>query len=154
MNIEKGLGCRQKGVVLLQKQCKCGEHMGIRLRTVIYQNKVEIENVPIFSCEACSRSEVFPGVKPELTGLIGTLGSKPGKQHLQFEEVSEVAHLMVKVTEKKRAADPVEAIIQERINELLDLLLLAQSLNDEPWVDDVRMRLSQIAKHSITVHDF
>lgn len=138
----------------MQKQCKCGEPMGIRLRTVIYQNKVEIENVPIFSCEACSRSEVYPEVKPELTGLIGTLGSKPEKQQLQFEEVSEVAHLMVKVTEKNRAADPVEAIIQERINELLDLLLLAQSLNDELWVNHIRKRLSQIAKHSVTVHDF
>ena len=26
--------------------------MNLRLRTVIYQNKVDIENVPIYSCEA------------------------------------------------------------------------------------------------------
>ncbi|MDF2815306.1 MAG: hypothetical protein K0Q81_1506, partial [Paenibacillus sp.] len=32
--------------------------MGIRLRTVIFQNKVEIENVPIYSCDACQRTEV------------------------------------------------------------------------------------------------
>ncbi|UUZ95876.1 hypothetical protein LJK87_16685 [Paenibacillus sp. P25] len=128
--------------------------MSIRLRTVIYQNKVEIENVPIFTCESCSRSEVFSEVKPELTGLIGKLGARPGKQMLQFEEVSEIAHLMVKATEKKWASDPVETIIQERINELLDLLLLAQSLSDEPWQDDIRKRLSQIARHSSTVPDF
>ena len=128
--------------------------MSIRLRTVIYQNKVQIENVPIFSCEVCSRSEVFPEVKPDLTGLIGKLGGNPDKQQMHFNEVSEIAHLMVKVTEKKRAADPVEAIINERINELLDLLLLAQSLNDQPWIDDLRKRLTQIASHSLTVHDF
>lgn len=139
---------------MLQKQCKCGKAMTIRLRTVIYQNKVEIENVPIYSCSSCSRSEVFPEVKPELTGLIGTLGSKPGKQQMQFEDISEIAHLMVKVTEKKRAADPVEMIIDERINELLDLLLLAQSLEDEAWIADLRKRLSQIASRSLTARDF
>ncbi|WP_218090522.1 hypothetical protein [Paenibacillus solanacearum] len=138
----------------MQKQCKCGKAMTIRLRTVIYQNKVEIENVPIYSCGSCSRSEVFPEVKPELTGLIGTLGSKPGKQQMQFEDISEIAHLMVKVTEKKRAADPVEMIIDERINELLDLLLLAQSLEDEAWIADLRKRLSQIASRSLTARDF
>ncbi|GLI10629.1 hypothetical protein YDYSG_66640 [Paenibacillus tyrfis] len=138
----------------MHKPCKCGKAMSIRLRTVIYQNKVEIGNVPIFSCDTCNRSEVFAEVKPELTGLIGKLGSEPEKQLLQFDDVCEVAHLMVKVTEKKRAADPVETIIQERINELLDLLLLAQSLDDGGWIDDVRKRLSQIAKHSVTVHDF
>ncbi|MEK8129883.1 hypothetical protein WMW72_18425 [Paenibacillus filicis] len=138
----------------MQKQCKCGAAMSIRLRTVIYQNKVEIENVPIFSCESCSRSEVFPEVKPELTGLIGTLGGTPEKQQLLFNEVSEIAHLMMKATEKNRAADSVEMIIDERINELLDLLLLAQSLCDEPWSEDLRKRLSQIAKHSLTVQDF
>ncbi|TVY08705.1 hypothetical protein [Paenibacillus cremeus] len=138
----------------MQKQCKCGKPMSIRLRTVIYQNKVEIENVPIFSCDSCNRSEVFAEVKPDLTGLIGKLGSKPDKQMLQFAEVSEIAHLMVKVTEKKRAADPVEMIIEDRINELLDLLLLAQSLDDAVWVEDVRKRLAQIAKHSLAVQDF
>lgn len=138
----------------MQKQCKCGSEMSIRLRTVIYQNKVEIDNVPVFSCDSCNRSEVFTEVKPELTALIGTLGSKPVKQQLQFNEVSEIALLMLKVTEKKRASDPVEYIIQERINELLDLLLLAQSLQDELWMEDVRKRLSQIAKHSLTVQDF
>ncbi|WP_159887703.1 hypothetical protein [Paenibacillus puerhi] len=138
----------------MQKQCKCGELMGIRLRTVIYQNKVEIENVPIFSCDSCNRSEVFPEVKPELTGLIGTLGGNPDKQQFLFNEVSEIAHLMMKATEKNRADDSVEMIIDERINELLDLLLLSQSLHDEVWSEDLRKRLSQIAKHALTVQDF
>jgi hypothetical protein len=127
--------------------------MTIRLRTVIYQNKVEIENVPIFSCSSCHRSEVFAEVKPDLMGLIGNLGSKPEKQQMFFNEHSEIAHLMMKVTEKGRLSDPVETIIEDRINELLDLLLLAQSLQDDTWVDDVRKRLSQITRHAISVCD-
>jgi hypothetical protein len=137
----------------LHKQCKCGSAMSIRLRTVIYQNKVEIENVPIFSCEGCDRREVFAEVKPELTGIIGKLGDLPDKQQLLFNDISEIAHLMVKVTEKTHASDPVEKIVEERINELLDLLLLAQSLQDEPWTQDIRKRLAQIAKHSVSVND-
>jgi len=137
----------------LQKQCKCGSAMSIKLRTVIYQNKVEIENVPVFSCEACQRSEVFAEVKPELTGIIGELGASPEKKHLSFSEISEIAHLMKKVTEKEYAADPVEKIVEDRINELLDLLLLAQSLQDEAWKADIQKRLGQIAKHSVSVND-
>jgi YgiT-type zinc finger domain-containing protein len=137
----------------LHKLCKCGTAMSIRLRTVIYLNKVEIENVPVFSCEACSRSEVFAEVKLELTGIIGKMGRSPEKQLLRFNDISEIAHLMFKVTQHRHAADPVEKIVEERINELLDLLLLAQSLSDEPWTEDVRKRLGQISKHALSVND-
>ncbi|MCS7459408.1 hypothetical protein N0M98_04585 [Paenibacillus doosanensis] len=137
----------------MQKQCKCGSAMSIKLRTVIYQNKVEIENVPVYSCESCQRSEVFAEVKPELTGIIGKLGHLPEKQQLSFNDISEIAYLLKKVTEKEHAADPVEKIIENRINELLDLLLLAQSLKDEAWTEEIRTRLGQIAKHAVSVND-
>lgn len=137
----------------MQKQCKCGQTMSIRLRTVIYQNKVEIENVPVYTCEACSRSEVFPDVKPDLAGLIGNLGSKPDRQQLHFDDMSELAHLMMKVTDKERRHEPVEKILEERVNELLDMLLLARSLGNEPWMEDVRQRLAQISKHATQAHD-
>ncbi|NQX57552.1 hypothetical protein [Paenibacillus qinlingensis] len=134
----------------MQKYCKCGRTMNLRLRTVIYQSKVDIENVPIYSCEGCGRSEVVPHVKPELTGLIGRLGSKPEKQQFFFHEVSEVAFLLLKVTEKERMNDSMEKIVEERINELLDILLLAQSLGDEPWAEEIRKRLSQITQSAIS----
>lgn len=124
--------------------------MNLRLRTVIYQNKVDIENVPIFSCEVCGRSEVVPHVKPELTGLIGKLGSKPEKQQFFFHELSEVAYLLLKVTEKEHMNDSMEKIVEERINELLDILLLAQSLGDEPWMEEIGKRLSQITQSAIS----
>lgn len=145
---------RNEGVVWLLKPCKCGSPMNMRLRTVIYQNKVEIENVPVYSCDACNRSEVYPAVKPQLTGLIAKLGGKPDKMSLPFHELSEVALLMKKVTAKDDAHRPVETILDDRINELLDMLLLAQSLSDTVWMDDIRERLSQIAKHAVSTYDF
>lgn len=134
---------------MLLKQCKCGRDMGVRLRTVIYQNKVEIEHVPVFTCDFCNRSEVLPGVKPDLTKLIGELGGKPEKQRLRFDEMSELARLMQMVTDKERRHEPVGHILEERINELLDMLLLARSLGDEPWAEDVMARLSQISTHAV-----
>ncbi|WJH33180.1 hypothetical protein MJA45_11615 [Paenibacillus aurantius] len=131
----------------MNKPCPCGRRMHIKLRTVIYQNKVEIDNVPIYCCEECSRSEVYPPVKPNLTGFIGTLGSDPGRRQYQFNEMCELADLMKKVTEKENHHLPVERILEDRINELLDLLLLAQSLSDQAWAEDIRGRLSQISSH-------
>jgi hypothetical protein len=139
-------------VNVLQKQCKCGKTMTIRLRTVIYSGKVEIENVPVFSCNDCNSSEVFQGAKPDLTYLIGTLGSKPEKQQLPFQEYNELAHLMYMVSDKDHMNMPIESILEERINQLLDLLLLSGSLGDSCWTEDIRRRLAQIAEH--TVPDF
>jgi hypothetical protein len=119
--------------------------MNVRLRTVIFQNKVEIENVPIYSCEECQRSELFPPVKPELTGYIRTLGKQPEEMTIRFDDISEIASLMRKAMSRDYAHCSVESIIEERVNELLDLMLLARSLQDEGWVDDIRHRLMQIA---------
>lgn len=138
----------------MDKLCTCGEPMSIRLRTVIFSNKVTIENVPIFSCEACERSEVLADVKQELGNLIRHLGKNPEKQQILFNESNELAFLLVEATRKERANIPVELIVEERVNELLDLLLLSQSLQDESWTKEIRNRLSQIAKGSSATHDF
>lgn len=139
---------------MLQKQCKCGQEMEIRLRSVIYQNRVEMEYVPVFTCQSCNRSEVFPAVKPDLTKLIGALGNRPEKQKIRFDEISELAHLIRVVTDKGHRQEPVEAILEERINELLDMLLLARSLGDQNWLDDVMDRLSRITQFAANVYEF
>jgi hypothetical protein len=131
----------------VQKPCSCGATMNVRLRTVIFQNKVEIENVPIYVCDSCQKSEVFPPIKSELTGFIRTLGANPEAAVVHFNDISELAHLMFIVSSKENTNRPVESIIDERVNELLDLLLLASSLKDEHWVKDVRHRLRQISSH-------
>jgi len=123
--------------------------MSIRLRTVIFSNKVKIDNVPIYSCVRCDRSEVLQDVKQELSELIRQLGRNPESQHIPFQETNELAFLLFEATKKERAHTPVEQIVKDRVNELLDLLLLAQSLGDEPWSNEIRERLSQIAKGSI-----
>lgn len=135
----------------MRKTCQCGEMMTMKLRTVIYSGKVEIDNVPIFSCAACSRSEVIPEVKPDLTGLIAKLGAEPDKQTFLFNECNEWADLLVEAKVNKKPPEPqdVEALIQQRINTLLDLYLLAQSLGDEDWIADLNKRLQQLSRRSM-----
>ncbi|MUT66776.1 hypothetical protein [Paenibacillus sp. NEAU-GSW1] len=132
----------------MQKRCHCGDIMKMKLRTVIYSGKVEIDNVPIYSCSTCNRSEVFPEVKPDLTGLIAQLGAQPIKQTFLFNERNEWANLLVEASAENKQPDTnaVEKLIQERINSLLDLLLLAQSLDDQEWTADITKRLGQISR--------
>jgi len=137
----------------LEKYCSCGQPMSIRLRTVIFSNKVTIENVPIFSCAACERSEVLQDVKEDLSALIRQLGRNPGKQQIRFDESNELAYLLHEATKRERVHTPVESIVKERVNELLDMLLLAQSLRDAAWAEEIRERLLQISKGSIATYD-
>lgn len=132
----------------MQKRCHCGEVMMMKLRTVIYSGKVEIDNVPIFSCASCNRSEVIPEVKPDLTGLIAKLGADPGKQSLSFNECNEWADLLYEAKTSKGPLQPsvVEELIEERVNRLLDLYLLAKGLKDESWMTDINKRLGQITR--------
>lgn len=135
----------------MQKRCHCGDIMKMKLRTVIYSGKVEIDNVPIYSCSTCNRSEVFPEVKPDLTGLIAQLGAEPNKQTFLFNECNEWADLLVEAKADKQQTDhsAVERLIEDRINKLLDLYLLAQTLNDEAWITDLNKRLEQISRRPL-----
>jgi hypothetical protein len=137
----------------LSKLCKCGHKMNIRLRTVIYQSRIEIDNVPIYTCESCSKSEVLPPIKSELSELISQLGSNPEKKQFYFDETNELAFLLMTASQKEFIHTPVDKILEYRINELLDLLLLARSLQDELWVEDVLKRLTQITMQSINTYD-
>ncbi len=124
----------------------------MKLRTVIYSGKVEIDNVPVYSCDACSRSEVFPEVKPDLTGLIGQLGAKPEQQTFLFNEWNEWADLIMELytRQKRPSRQEMDKLIGERINKLLDLLLLAQRLGDDEWIAEVEKRLSQISRRTMS----
>lgn len=146
-----GYGRRVKERTKLQKRCHCGESMKMKLRTVIYSGKVEIDNVPIYSCSVCNRNEVFPEVKPDLTGLIAQLGAEPTKQSLLFNECNEWANLLVEAGVHRRQPNGLvlEQLIEERINALLDLLLLAQNLDDLDWVTDINKRLAQISRRNL-----
>lgn len=127
------------------KTCTCGKEMDVRLRTVIYTNKVSIANVPVLCCEDCICSEVLPEIKNDLKFLIKRLGDHPNLQELDFGECNEFAYLLGMAARKEFHHRAIDELVQDRINQLLDLLILASSLNDPGWTKDIERRLVQIS---------
>ncbi|MBB6636420.1 hypothetical protein H7B67_20050 [Cohnella thailandensis] len=136
----------------MHKRCSCGHSMKLILRTVIYVHKVSIANVPVYSCDRCSRNEVFPGVKQDLGELVGRMGAKPEPQTIAFEEKHEWAGVLKDMIAREQPlqAESVARRLEERTNELLDLLLVADSLKDETWKTELRSRLSQLSAQYIS----
>lgn len=128
----------------MEKTCLCcGDHMHLTLRTLVF-NQNEILNVPIYTCSKCDRSEISERVKPELTNLVQALSlSEKHGQKVAFQEFSEFSNLLVMVAAETEE-EMIEDMVEDRINQLLDLLLLAQSLNDKEWVNELSGRIRQV----------
>lgn len=133
------------------KNCSCGGNMTLMLRTVIFAKKVNINNVPVYNCHLCGRNDVFPGVKEDVGKLVGQLGVRPSAHDISFDEVHEWAGVLSRTLYRSDSLQ-VHAIaqaIEERVNQLLDMLLLADSLKDEAWKSDIENRLSQLSAQYI-----
>ena len=130
----------------MKKRCRCGHAMLVDLRTVIFSNKVEIENVPVYSCPSCTRSEVCAEVKSDLTQLLAQLTHQSSKKSIPFQDMNEFSYLIHKIHLQRcgNNTSAIQQIIDERINELLDLLLVAKHVNDSSWVEELSTRLNQI----------
>lgn len=121
----------------------CGEPMHLTLRTLVY-NHNEITNVPVYTCLVCERSEIAARVKPELMKVVKNLTYSASKhQKVAFQDFSEYSNLLVMVADETEEKQ-IEELVEDRINQLLDLLLLAKSLKDEQWVDEISERLRQV----------
>ncbi|MGZ0050319.1 hypothetical protein [Brevibacillus gelatini] len=130
----------------MQKKCsRCGNDMEIVLRNVVYKKRVKIMNVPVHVCvdECCAHSQVVDVIKDDLKSLMEELGQHPQRQAIEFEELSELSNLLVFIANEK-ANSSVREVLGERVNELLDLFLLAQSLGDQKWMKELRERLTKI----------
>ncbi|WP_373229874.1 hypothetical protein [Cohnella sp.] len=126
--------------------------MNLKLRTVIFARKVKINNVPVYNCSQCGRHDVFPGVKEDVGKLVGQLGSKPAAHSIPFDQVHEWAGVLSHVMNQ---ADSLQASVvaraaEERVNQLLDLLLIASSLGDKMWKSELHNRLSQLSAQYIS----
>jgi hypothetical protein len=121
--------------------------MPMKLRTVVYVGKVDIENVPVFSCSKCGNSEVFQEVKQDLKALIHKLGDDPHKQKLLLQDFSAWAEVFVShSTGGKLDLGKIRPHIEEQINELLDLYTIALRVQDDVWMNELKERLEGLSK--------
>jgi hypothetical protein len=136
----------------LLKRCSCGGEMNLMLRTVIFAKKVNINNVPVYNCSLCGRNDVFPGVKEDVGRLVGQLGSKPTPRSIPFDQVHEWAGVLSHAMNQSETlqATVIARAAEERVNQLLDLWLIASSLEDETWKLELTNRLSQLSGQYIS----
>lgn len=136
----------------MHKQCPCGQLMGLKLRTVVYSGKLEIDNVPIYTCDVCLHSEVKTSVKTELKEIIQELGMIHQRKSIRFNELNEWADFLVnyKLQYKNNQTSEriYEVMLEERINDLLDLYLIAEQLNDNVWLESIKKKLEQLSSIS------
>ncbi|WP_442603856.1 hypothetical protein [Paenibacillus sp. KN14-4R] len=128
----------------MEKNCLCGNQIHIALRTIVFQSKLEIQNVPVYSCKHCGSNEVYPIIKEELKSIINQYVENDEISKIYFEDKSEIVALLLKHNELPVSIDAFRQLMDERTNELLDMLLLAQSLQDTDWIANIHLRLTQI----------
>ncbi|TCZ79460.1 hypothetical protein E0485_06265 [Paenibacillus albiflavus] len=128
----------------MEKLCSCGNTVMVQLSTVIYHNLVTIEGVPIYACNECGSNEIHSAVKLDLKKLIEKHEQTEEKIIVHMEEFSEVSYFYKQMLESADPDRSIPELIEERINELLDTYILAKSLSDQIWTDDIYKRLLQL----------
>lgn len=136
----------------MKEECTCGQSMTVHMRTVVYQRYIYIEHVPVLICQSCGNSVVYSPVRPELKHILQDAKESSEKKRIYFEDISEIAHVLLKLHESNKDFVTSPEVVQERVNELLDIYLLARSLNDQEWVDEIRGKLLQISRQMITAN--
>ncbi|GIP20362.1 MULTISPECIES: hypothetical protein [Paenibacillus] len=134
----------------MRKSCDCGQEMSLDFRKVIFEGRIEIENVPILQCESCTCGsyEVLPEVKPHLLSLIGEWRQLEGSRVIHFNEINEIASLLYDTLYTEPDSEPIEHVLErkkeDRINLLLDIYGYAKDKDDSLWMKDISERLSQL----------
>ncbi|RUT36286.1 hypothetical protein EJP77_04660 [Paenibacillus zeisoli] len=132
----------------MRKSCDCGQAMSLDFRKVIFEGRIEIENVPILQCESCSTYEVLPEVKPHVLSLLGEWKQIEGSRVIHFNEMNEVANLLYDAIYAAPISASIEHILEQkkedRINLLLDIYGYAKEQEDSMWMQDITQRLSQL----------
>lgn len=138
----------------MEKACSCcGKPMEIFLRTVVVSRQLEIDHVPVYACEECGIYEVFSSVKNHVKVIMEQSQQIKDQQSIDFAEKNEVAYLLNKAADTEYEHISLEEILNERVNQLLDMLIMARALDNREWMNDLQNRLSQITEDIFSTHD-
>lgn len=108
----------------MKKKCgKCGSEMDLTLRTIFFQKKLEIKNVPVYSCTSCDDHELIKQIKDKVTKLIvHERGSKQKNQVIHFEEYSEFTQLLMLILHEQEYSysdNKMKTEIEDLIDEFI-----------------------------------
>jgi hypothetical protein len=95
-------------------------------------------------CKSCNFCELLPDIKQDLKKMIVQWGARPNKKIIRYQENHELAYILYEANKERNINIPISDLVTMRMNELLDLFIVAQSLQDICWVDELRDRMWQL----------
>lgn len=131
-------------------KCNCEQSLKLELRTVKYTRSVTIRHVPVLVCDQCLTYELIPSMRADLKKYVELFGPRPEITSFSLTDYHELAGVVYDVLADESCPDDrlhakLEDEIQHRINLLLDMYRLAESMHDDVWITDIRQRLSQLS---------
>lgn len=136
----------------MRKLCRCGQNMSLGFRLVIFENKFQVDRVPILECEECNCYEVLPSFKADVIDLLSQLKEQGESVRVYFTEINELADVLYGLSSQAGKMDPtafrvlLEQSCNERINLLLDIYGCAQKMGDTSWMNEIAVRLAPLSK--------
>ncbi|MFF2907378.1 hypothetical protein [Paenibacillus sp. NPDC057934] len=132
--------------------------MTIHMHTLVYNTKIKITDVPVYTCESCSRYEPLLAIKPALGELVQQLGREGiAGSKVSLTDCSEWAFVL-KETFSKFSGDSLPELeaeirktLQGRIDLLLDTYRFAGDSGDAEWMQETGERLSQLTLRSTQI---
>ena len=133
------------------KRCRCGQDMDITLRTIVHARSIEVLHVPVYTCSSCGHSELMPEIKKDVIEIMKDVYNAEASDRttIYFEERHELASVLKECLESggydSDLVQVIEQVLNERVNHLLDIYLLAKTCGDAAWTEDIERRLKQIS---------
>lgn len=135
---------------LMEKLCSCGGLMTLHMHSLIFNTKVKITHVPVYTCLECTSYEPLSFIKADLGKLVKELNADVPRQDFSFTERNELASVLKESLSElivggfQELELVIRAAIQARVDVLLDLYRLAEELTDQNWMEETSRRLSQL----------
>jgi YgiT-type zinc finger domain-containing protein len=129
----------------MEKDCNCGGVLELELRTIMYGRYLEVNHVPVYHCDHCGRNELLNGIKPVIKRVIKQFANETQKRKIYFNDFSEYTDVLVQLSVSKKDKNQFQHLLNDRVNHLLDLMNLAQNVNDLKWYKEIQYRLCQIS---------
>lgn len=142
-NIEIIFLCREGCKIHMLKICKCGSEMEITLRTLYFNKKIEIKNVPVYSCSSCSANELMQQVKPKVRTIIKDAVKKSKKQTLYLDKYSELVQLITMLYNEQDHPYKGKSIHGE-VEELLEAFLIEDSLEEKHLDEQIHQKIEKM----------
>ncbi|WP_313639557.1 hypothetical protein [Paenibacillus sp.] len=135
---------------LMEKLCSCGGLMTLHMHSLIFNTKVKISHVPVYTCPKCTSYEPLSFIKADLGKLVKELNADVPRQDFSFTERNELASILKESLSEviiggfQELELAIRGAIQGRVDMLLDIYRLAEVLTDQNWMEETSRRLSQL----------